>query len=336
MIAALELDRRLTRAGHAVAYLAATLPVTVLAIPAVLLLIVGAALSVVGIGMPVLVAAAAACRRLMRLDRHAANRWLDAGCRHPRPRARAGQRVPPVARPALRPRPVADGDAPGAAAGAGPRARRRGLAPVFALALVLQLGIAGIAGLDEVDYVGPWALGPRSASCCARSRCRRRADDRDPGGALPRALRHHPRRARAPHHRRRAGARAARREPRRPHGVGRVLAARPRALRRRARPAGGAARAGLRPGLDRRRARRPAGRGDHPRRVAGHEPRARRGGRGGVVAGDRQRAPEGRPAGALEELRVSRLRIMEASDPRAGGSSATCTTARSSSSWRSR
>ena len=34
------------------------------------------------------------------------------------------------------------------------------LAPVFALALVLQLGIGGLAGFDEVDYVGPWALGP--------------------------------------------------------------------------------------------------------------------------------------------------------------------------------
>ena len=43
MIGALELDGRFARAGHAVAYLVVTLPVTLLGIPAVLLLILGAA-----------------------------------------------------------------------------------------------------------------------------------------------------------------------------------------------------------------------------------------------------------------------------------------------------
>ncbi len=161
MIASLELDRRLVRAGHAVAYLFTTLPVTLLAIPAVALLILGAALSVAGIGLPLLLAAAAACRRLVRWDRAAANRWLDA-------------RIPPIA---------------SRARGSGSWFRQsldllsdRGLwrmamhlalrpvlavalvvvalAPVFALALVLQLGIGGLAGFDEVDYVGPWSLGP--------------------------------------------------------------------------------------------------------------------------------------------------------------------------------
>ena len=58
MIKALELDRRLLHAGQAVSYLAATLPIAILAIPAVLLLLVGAALSVVGIGLPLVVVAA--------------------------------------------------------------------------------------------------------------------------------------------------------------------------------------------------------------------------------------------------------------------------------------
>jgi signal transduction histidine kinase len=162
VIAALELDRRLIRAGHALAYLIASLPVTLLAIPAVALLILGAALSVAGIGLPLLLAAAALCRRLVQLDRSAANRWLDAG-------------IPAIP--------------PGPARGHGSAFRRSlellsdralwrmaahlamrpvlavalvvvALAPMFALALALQLGIDGIAGLGGVDYVGPWALGP--------------------------------------------------------------------------------------------------------------------------------------------------------------------------------
>ena len=55
MIAALELDGRFSRAGRAIAYLAVTLPVTLLALPAVLALTLGAALSVAGIGLPLLV-----------------------------------------------------------------------------------------------------------------------------------------------------------------------------------------------------------------------------------------------------------------------------------------
>ncbi|HET6547832.1 MAG TPA: histidine kinase, partial [Solirubrobacter sp.] len=161
MIAALGLERRLTRAGHAVTFMIVTLPVTLLAIPAVVLLVLGAALSVAGIGLPLVVAAAAACRRLVRLDRHAANRWLDAG-------------IPPIA---------------GSVRGPGGAFRQSldllsdrwlwrmaahlalrpvlavalvvvALAPVFALAVALELGVGGLAGFDEVDYVGPWALGP--------------------------------------------------------------------------------------------------------------------------------------------------------------------------------
>ena len=60
----------------------------------------------------------------------------------------------------------------------------------------------------------------------------------------------------------------------------------------------GAARGRLGPRVDGRRAGRAPRRGDRARRVAGHEPRARPGRRGGVLAGDRQRAPEGRPARA--------------------------------------
>jgi signal transduction histidine kinase len=161
VIATLELDGRLHRASHAVAYLIATLPLTLLALPAVAALILGAALSVAGIGLPVLVAAADFCRALERLDRRAANRWLAT-------------QVPPI---------------PHRVRGTGGAFRRSlyllsdrslwrtathlamrpvlmaalllvALAPVFALALCLQLGIGAFAGANEVDYIGPWSLGP--------------------------------------------------------------------------------------------------------------------------------------------------------------------------------
>jgi signal transduction histidine kinase len=163
VIADLELDGRITRAGHAVAYLFVTLPVTLLALPAVAALTLGAALSVAGIGLPLLVAAAACCRALERLDRRAANRWLAA-------------QVPPI---------------PGPVLGAGSAFRRSlyllsdrslwrtathlalrpvlvaamlvvALAPLFAFALLLELGVGGLAGAGDVDFVGPWALGPGS------------------------------------------------------------------------------------------------------------------------------------------------------------------------------
>jgi signal transduction histidine kinase len=160
LIAALELDGRFERAGHAIAYLAVTLPVTILALPAVVALALGAALSVAAVGLPLLLAAATFCRALERLDRRAANRWL-------------GAQVPPIPKPVV---------------GTGGAIRRSlnllsdrslwrtathlalrpvlftaimivALAPVSVCALFLQLGIGGLAGAAEVDYVGPWTLG---------------------------------------------------------------------------------------------------------------------------------------------------------------------------------
>src|SRR4051794_41909045 len=68
----------MSHAGQAVSSLGATLPIALLAIPAVLLLLVGAALSVIGIGLPLVVVAAVVCRRLVRLDRRGGNHFLDA------------------------------------------------------------------------------------------------------------------------------------------------------------------------------------------------------------------------------------------------------------------
>jgi signal transduction histidine kinase len=155
VIAALELGRRLTRAGHAVAYLFTSLPVTLFALPAVVILVLGAALSIVGIGYPLVYAGAAACRALVLLDRRAANRWLDAGIPPINARIRGNafailsERGLWRTAAALLLRPVLAVALLAVA-----------LAPVFALALLIQLGVSGVAGAGSVDYVGPWALSP--------------------------------------------------------------------------------------------------------------------------------------------------------------------------------
>jgi signal transduction histidine kinase len=162
VIASLELDRRLHHAGQAISYLVVTVPLAILAIPAVLLLMLGTALSVVGIGLPLVVAAAFMCRRLVRWDRRAANRFLDA-------------HLPPL------PRSVGRGEG---------RAWRQSLhvladrtlwrivaqlvikppliagllivaaLPVLLLAGVIELAAEGIGGGGTLDYVGPWRFGP--------------------------------------------------------------------------------------------------------------------------------------------------------------------------------
>ena len=71
---------------------------TLLALPAVALLVLGAALSVVGIGLPLLLAAASLCRWLVRFDRTAANRWLDAQIPPIAGRVRTARRRLPASR----------------------------------------------------------------------------------------------------------------------------------------------------------------------------------------------------------------------------------------------
>ena len=160
MIAALELDRRLERAAGAAAYLVVNVPIAILGAISVVALAIGAALSVVWIGLPLLLGAAAACRWLVRLDRRAANRFL-------------GTHIAPV---------------PGGVPSAG-NPWRRSLAvlsdrvlwrmvailatkpllvaglcvvafvPLALLAEILSLGVQGVAGLGTIDFLGPWSLG---------------------------------------------------------------------------------------------------------------------------------------------------------------------------------
>jgi signal transduction histidine kinase len=161
VIAALRLDRRLERASHAAGYLVVNVPIAILGALSVVALVLGAALSVAWIGLPLLLGAAAACRRLVRLDRRAANRLL-------------GLHIPPV---------------PGGAATTGSPWRRSlemlsdralwrmvallatkplliaglcvvALVPLALLAEILSLGVQGVADLGTIDYLGPWRLNP--------------------------------------------------------------------------------------------------------------------------------------------------------------------------------
>ena len=259
MIAALELDGRFARAGHAIAYLAVTLPVTLLALPAVAALILGAALSVAGIGLPLLLAAATFCRSLERLDRRAANRWLGAQVPplhrlRPSRFARADAAGGAFRRSLYllsRPLAVAHRDPPGAAAAAAsPRCSSSRSLPVFVFALLLQLGHRRARGRRRRRLRRPVDAGRRASALvlCALALPAARARPGRAGDALPRPRRQLARAAGPAHGAGRAGAGDAGREPRRPHGHGRLLAARPRALRGRARAARSSCRSPARAG----------------------------------------------------------------------------------------
>jgi signal transduction histidine kinase len=161
VIAAFELDRRLERAAQALGYLAINVPIAILGALAVVALALGAALSVAGIGLPLLLGAATACRRLVRLDRRAANRALDL-------------HIPPVAGGV----PTAGGPWRRSLDALSDRALWRmvallatkplviaglvavGLVPAVLMAALLSLGVQGVGGLGGTDYLGPWSLGP--------------------------------------------------------------------------------------------------------------------------------------------------------------------------------
>ena len=160
MNATLQLDRRVERAGQALAYLLLNIPIAILGALGVLVLVIGAAFSIIAIGLPILLGAAAVCRRLVRLDRRAANGLL-------------GTQVPPL---------------PAGVRGSGDPWHRSlevlsdrslwrvmavlamkvpliagllvvGLAPVLFLAELINLSVQAIGGLGGIDYLGPWSFG---------------------------------------------------------------------------------------------------------------------------------------------------------------------------------
>jgi signal transduction histidine kinase len=161
VIEVLELDRRTVRAGRMLAYVLLQVPLAIAGVAAVAALALGAVAGLVAIGLPLLLGATSACRRLAGIDRRVANRLLEA---HIPPLA-AGRRPPPDtpwrrSRAALADRslwrvvgvlalqPLAAAVLLAVA-----------LLPLAVLAVLLTLGVRGVAGSSTVDYLGPFAFG---------------------------------------------------------------------------------------------------------------------------------------------------------------------------------
>jgi signal transduction histidine kinase len=157
----IDLRRRLHRAAEALEYLVLSLPLGLVCAVVAGLLILGAALGVLWIGLPVVLFAVAACSRLVEIERRQANRLLDA-------------HIAPLAPP-----PHHDGTLwRRAIATLGDRENWRmlalvatklpvavlglaaGLFPIAVTGWLLIFGVRGIGHLGDRFYVGPWTLGP--------------------------------------------------------------------------------------------------------------------------------------------------------------------------------
>jgi signal transduction histidine kinase len=74
----LALPRRATRAALSAGYLGTSVVLSLLGLLAIAVVLVGVVLSVVAVGLPILMAGTAACRAVVRADRRAANRFLGS------------------------------------------------------------------------------------------------------------------------------------------------------------------------------------------------------------------------------------------------------------------
>jgi signal transduction histidine kinase len=157
-LASLELPRRVERAFRALAYIALTVPLGVLGLLALAGLALGAVLGLVGL-LPPLTLAIAAARRVAELDRRAANRLLDAHISPLPPRPRVAGSSWRRARAAL-----ADRQLWRVAAllalklPVGVALLIAGVLPIALTAALISLGARGIGGYGDVTFVGPWRL----------------------------------------------------------------------------------------------------------------------------------------------------------------------------------
>ena len=160
MIAALELRRRLARAAEVTVYLAAGAGLALIGLVVLALLIAGAALTLVWIGAPLLLGAARLSRGVVRLDRRAANRVLGTQI----PPLPGG--VPPGGRPWQRARALLGDRALWRVAGLlalKPFVAAVLLVAGFALPVLacwlLYIGAQGVFGFGSIDAFGPWDFG---------------------------------------------------------------------------------------------------------------------------------------------------------------------------------
>jgi signal transduction histidine kinase len=157
-VTSLEVPQRVERAFRALAYIALMIPLGALALLAILAIAVGALVSLAGVGGPIALAIRAS-RRLADLDRRAANRLLDAHIAPLPGRARVAGGAWRRTRHAL-----ADHQlwrALGLLALGLPLGAVMlviAIVPVALTAALLSLGVQGIGGYGGPTYFGPWRL----------------------------------------------------------------------------------------------------------------------------------------------------------------------------------
>ena len=158
-VASLELPRRLERASRALAYIALMIPLGALGLLAIAAIALGALVSIVGLGGPFALAVRAA-RRLAELDRRLANRLLDAHIAPLPGRARVAGSAWRRTRHALADRHLWRVLALLALSlPLGVVMLVVAVVPIALTAGLLSLGVQGVGGYGDTTYFGPWRLG---------------------------------------------------------------------------------------------------------------------------------------------------------------------------------
>ena len=157
-VVSLELPRRIERASRALAYIALMIPLGALGLLAIAAIAVAALVSIVGLGGPFALAVRSA-RRLAELDRRAANRLLDAHIAPLPGRARVAGSAWRRTRHALADRHLWRVLALLALSlPLGVLMLVVAVVPIALTAGLLSLGVQGVGGYGDTTYLGPWRL----------------------------------------------------------------------------------------------------------------------------------------------------------------------------------
>jgi signal transduction histidine kinase len=159
--ASFALPRRAGRAALSAGYLGTSVVLSLLGLLAIVVVLIGVVLSVVAVGLPILMLGTAACRAVVRADRRAANRFL-------------GAQIPPLP---FAPMPTSGNPWRRALMLVTDRSLWRlvamlavkplltlvelvaGFAFVVLCAWVAKLGVEAIGGMGDADYFGPLGFG---------------------------------------------------------------------------------------------------------------------------------------------------------------------------------